>query len=60
MAIRRIPAAPLTVLFGRRYPFRKQPSRLATASQATHETTTSTLALEGGFPALERITRDDT
>lgn len=23
----------------------------ATASQATHETTTSTLALEGGFPA---------
>lgn len=28
----------------------------ATASQATHETTTSTLALEGGFPALWSIT----
>jgi regulatory protein YycH of two-component signal transduction system YycFG len=28
----------------------------ATASQETHETTTSTLAPEGRVPALERIT----
>lgn len=27
----------------------------ATASQATHEIRSSTLTLEGGFPALERI-----
>jgi hypothetical protein len=29
---------------------------MITASQATHETTSSTLTPEGGFPALERIT----
>jgi len=32
----------------------------ATASQETHETTSPTLAPEGRFPALDKITRADT